>query len=126
MRMPCPPPKRTSLSPPRPTASTFTASTIGRQSPIKAPSPASAGWPSRTTAMSVVVPPMSATMARRRPLRAQAPITLAAGPESTVVTGCCSALAALTTLPSPRTTISGASMPRAASVACTDSISVWT
>ena len=78
--------------------------------------------PLRTTAMSVVVPPMSAMMAFWVPASAHAPSTLAAGPDSTVATGRCSALCTLTKLPSPLTTISGAWIPRSLSVARTDSI----
>jgi hypothetical protein len=74
--------KRTSLSPPRPMEMTRTASTIGFHSPMRTPSLPSSGWPPLTTAMSVVVPPMSAMIAFRRPLSAQAPTTLAARPDN--------------------------------------------
>ena len=99
---------------------------MGRQSPIRAPSTLSSGRPLRTTAISVVVPPISATMALATPLRAQAPITLAAGPLSTVPTGRASALAALISVPSPLTIISGASILRVCRVRLTESISAFT
>ena len=91
-----------------------------------APSKLRAGRPPRTTAISVVVPPISATMALSSPLKAQAPSTLAAGPDKTVLTGRCKALCTLMSEPSPLTSISGASIWRAASVRCTESIRVLT
>jgi len=102
------PPKRTSLSPPRPIELTLTASTIGCQSPIVAPSLQSSGCPLLTIAISVVVPPISAIIAFFKPLNSQAPITLAAGPDSTVPIGFSIALARLASEPSPFTIISGA------------------
>ena len=103
--------KWTSLSPPSPTVCTATASTMVRQPPTSAPSRRSSGKPSRSKAMSVVVPPMSATMTSRSPLRWCAPMALAAGPDSTVSIGRCSAVSAEISEPSPLTTISGAAMP---------------
>ena len=99
---------------------------MGRQLPTIAPSKLRAGKPPRTTAISVVVPPMSATMAFCRPLSAHAPSTLAAGPDKTVLTGRCRALATLISEPSPLTIISGASICRWARVRCTESIRVLT
>ena len=49
-------------------------------------------------------------------------MTLAAGPDRIVSTGRCLAMRASINAPSPRTTINGASMPRSAMVASTDSI----
>jgi hypothetical protein len=69
---------------------------------------------------------MSATMASAWPLSAQAPSTLAAGPDNTAPTGRRSARATLTSVPSPCTSISGASMRCRASVWRTASISAFT
>ena len=57
--------KRTSLSPPRPLVRTSMASTMVRQPPTSAPSARITGRPPDTTAMSVVVPPMSETTKSR-------------------------------------------------------------
>ena len=83
---------------------------------MRTPSVPTSGWPLRTTAMSVVVPPMSATIPLPVPLSAQAPTTLAAGPESTVPTGSCRAFAMPISEPLPLTIISGASIRCAARI----------
>ncbi|MBS1269986.1 MAG: hypothetical protein MAG794_00938 [Gammaproteobacteria bacterium] len=121
--IPTPPPYRTSLSPPRPMACTSTASIINRQSPTMAPSGLTAGRPARTTAISVVVPPISATMMLSEPLRNDAPITLAAGPDMTVSTGLASAVFLLMSDPSPLTVLFRSSMPQDSSILSTASTS---
>ena len=102
--------KYTSLSPPRPLVRTSTASTIVLQAPTSAPSARMTGRPPDTTAMSVVVPPMSETTKSVSPVRNPAPTTLAAGPDRMVSTGHSSAIAAFINEPSPLTIISGASI----------------
>ena len=94
---------------------TATASTMVFQPPTVAPSLFSTGRPSRSIAMSVVVPPMSETRMSSSPDRWRAPTRLAAGPERMVSTGQVSASSALISEPSPFTTISGALMPLRAS-----------
>ena len=69
-----------------------------------------AGRPFDTTAMSVVVPPMSETMKSLMPVKNPAPTTLAAGPDKMVSTGYSSATWALMSDPSPLTIMSGASI----------------
>ena len=78
---------------------------------MRAPSAQSSGRPSRTMAMSVVVPPMSTTIALRFSESAHAPVTLAAGPDKTVASGWRNAVRAFTSEPSPFTIISGARTP---------------
>ena len=77
----------TSLSPPSPHVRISAASTMVCQPPTSAPSAFSRGAPFCSRAMSVVVPPISATMAVRVPARKAAPARLAAGPDRTVSTG---------------------------------------
>ena len=64
-------------------------------------------------------------MAFSAPDIAQAPITLAAGPDKIVVTGCTKAVAALTMEPSPLTIISGAVIASSSRMACTAVIKAW-
>ena len=81
----------------RPSAS---APDTGRSSPR----PAMSGLPPRTTATSLLVPPMSSETKSRTPERSAAnlaPITPAAGPERKSVTGCCAARPA-ETMPAAR------------------------
>jgi hypothetical protein len=66
--------------------------------------------------MSVVVPPMSEITASVSPVRWAAPMRLAAGPDKIVSIGRSLTKSAETSDPSPRTTISGALMPRSTSV----------
>ena len=61
--------------------------------------------------MSVVVPPMSTTMASSNPVKCLAPATLAAGPDNMVSTGRSLANRALISVPSPLTTTMGATSP---------------
>ena len=105
---------RISLSPPRPCVCISTASTIVRWPPTVAPSAPNGGMPSRTTAMSVVVPPMSAITASSASARWAAPTRLAAGPERIVSTGRSFTKSTDTSEPLPRTIIIGASIPRSA------------
>ena len=65
---------------------------------------------------------MSATIALSSPDNWQAPITLAAGPESTVPIGFSIALSRLASEPSPLTSISGASILWRARIFCTEVI----
>ena len=102
----------TSESPPSPKVRMATASTMVRKPPTVAPSGSSRGRPLSSTATSVVVPPMSETTASSSPVMWRAPTRLAAGPDRMVSIGRCRAKAAETSAPSPRTTISGAAMPR--------------
>ena len=112
----CSPPSSsdTSKSPPSPKVRMATASTMVRWPPTMAPSGSSRGRPASSTATSVVVPPMSDTSASSRPVRWRAPTRLAAGPERMVSIGRARAKPAETSAPSPRTIISGATMPRRA------------
>jgi hypothetical protein len=103
--------KWTSLSPPRPVVRIATASTMVRYAPTRAPSGSIAGRPSRSSAISVVVPPISETSASRAPVIQRAPTMLAAGPLRMVSMGRSSANSAEISAPSPRTTISGAVTP---------------
>ena len=106
---------------------TATASTMVRKPPTVAPSRFSTGRPPCSTAMSVVVPPMSEMKASSAPAcpaaRARAPTTEAAGPERMVSTGEASATASLISEPSPFTTVSGQARPRARIRPCTASTS---
>ena len=89
-----------------------TASTMVRKPPTLAPSGSSRGRPLSSTPTSVVVPPISATTASSTPARRRAPTRLAAGPDRMVSIGRALAKAAVTSAPSPRTTIRGAATPR--------------
>jgi hypothetical protein len=86
-----------------------------RHTPTKAPSARITGRPPETTAISVVVPPISETTKSSRPVRKPAPTTLAAGPDRMVSTGYSSAISAFISEPSPLTIISGASIDSSAS-----------
>ena len=77
----------TSLSPPSPQVRISAASTMVCQPPTKAPSFFKRGVPLCKKAISVVVPPISATKADFVPARNAAPERLAAGPDKTVSTG---------------------------------------
>ncbi len=77
----------TSESPPRPEVRMRAASTIVCQPPTCAPSLLSRGAPPRSSAISVVVPPISATSAVFSSARKAAPARLAAGPDKIVSTG---------------------------------------
>ena len=113
------------LSPPIPEVAISAARTLVRIPPITAPSGSSLGFPFLRIPMSVVVPPMSMTMASLLPDSTMAPIMLAAGPESMVSTGRRRASLSPIIEPSPRTTISGALTPYSARTALTESISSW-
>ena len=76
------------------------------------PSCARTGTPFSTMARSVVVPPMSATMASVQPVSAMPPETLHAGPQRMVSTGCAAVKFWFITLPSERTITTGAVMLR--------------
>ena len=102
----------TSESPPSPQVRISAASTMVFQPPTSAPSSFSLGAPFCNSAMSVVVPPISATMAVCAPARKAAPARLAAGPDSTVSTGRERAKSARNSEPSPLTTINGHSSCR--------------
>ena len=80
---------------------------------METPSPARTGIPSTTTAISVVVPPMSTMTAFFSSVSPNPPITLAAGPQSSVSTGCRRANCSLIRLPSLRMMTTGAASPRA-------------
>ncbi len=67
------------------------------------------GHPPSTTAVSVVVPPMSEITKSFKPVKLQAPMTLAAGPEATVSIGRVMAISAGSIEPSPLTIINGTS-----------------
>ena len=100
------------------------AATLVRKPPIRAPSSSRWTLPSRMTPTSVVVPPMSTTMASSSPDSLRAPLMLDAGPESIVSTGLSRAIFSLIMEPSPLTTRSGASMPDSSITASTESSSL--
>lgn len=110
------------LSPPMPEVEISAAATLVRIPPIVAPSFSSLGLPFLTTPISVVVPPISITMASRRPVRRMAPMRLAAGPDITVSTGLIRASASPIIDPSPLTIIRGAEIPISPSTAFTERI----
>ncbi len=91
--------------------------------PTVIPSASTDGIPSRITPISVVVPPMSTTIASFRPVIATAPIMLAVGPDITVSTGLLLAADSPIREPFPRTTISGASISKSSSTDLTASMS---
>ena len=97
----------TSESPPRPDVRIRAASTIVCQPPTCAPSLLSRGAPPRNSAISVVVPPISATSAVFSSARNAAPARLAAGPDKIVSTGREREKSACSNEPSPLTTING-------------------
>lgn len=70
--------------------------------------------------MSEVVPPISQMMASCAPVRAAAPMTLAAGPDSTVSAGQSNAMDSCISVPSPLTIMTGAEIPCASSTWWTD------
>ncbi len=113
---------RMRLSPPIPEVDISAAMTLVRVPPMVAPSGSSLGLPSRRIPMSVVVPPMSMTMASFMPVMRMAPMRLAAGPDITVSTGFLLASASPIMEPSPRTIIRGATMPYSDMTFFTDSI----
>jgi hypothetical protein len=78
-----------------------------------------AGIPPFISEMSVVVPPISTMRQSPQSVNARPPSTLAAGPLSIVSTGLRRAKLSAIKLPSLRTIITGADMPRAASALCT-------
>ncbi len=90
--------------------------------PTRAPERLIAGRPFRSTARSVVVPPISTTTASFIPVRAIAPMMLAAGPERIVSIGRSIACASLMRLPSPLTTIREALIPLRARLSFTASM----
>ncbi len=116
---------RSSLSPPKPVVRIATASTIVRQPPTSAPAGSMAGRPSRNTATSVVVPPISLTRAFWAPVNHRAPTMLAAGPERMVSIGRSLAWPADISAPSPRTTIKGADTPISAKTSSARPIKRW-
>ena len=111
---------RMRLSPPIPEVAISAAVTRVLLPPMMAPSGSRRGFPSLRIPMSVVVPPMSMTMASFCPVRYMAPMRLAAGPQRMVSTGFSLARASPIMDPSPLTIIRGAWMPFSASTALTD------
>jgi len=81
---------RTRLSPPRPMDRVLRPRMSVRWPSMVTPSGSSRGTPSASRAMSVVVPPMSTATASApaQSARLRMPMTLAAGPERIVCTGC--------------------------------------
>ena len=108
------------LSPPIPAVVISAAMTRVLYPPMRAPSGSRRGLPSLTIPMSVVVPPMSTTMALSLPESFLAPLILDAGPERIVSTGLIFAISSLMTEPSPLTIIRGASMPNSSRTLLTD------
>jgi hypothetical protein len=98
--------------------------TMVRQPPTSAPSSATRGRPRANTARSLVVPPMSDRMKSDSPDSAAAPTTLAAGPDSTVSMGLSATTSASARVPSPRTIISGAAIPKRSMASPTPAISM--
>ena len=94
-----------SESPPSPLVDIFIASTIVFHPLISAPFELKSIEPSLSNAISVVVPPISQTIAVFSFARYAAPETLAAGPDKIVSTGRSFANSADTREPSPLTTI---------------------
>jgi len=109
-----------SLSPPKPVVRISIASTIVCQLPTRAPSLLNKGWLPCKMAISVVVPPISTTIAFCCWHRYCTPIKLAAGPEHMVSTGLSSAMLASIKEPSPFTTIKGAFIPFWSRTFCTE------
>ncbi len=103
------------LSPPIPDVEISAAITLVLVPPMVAPSGSSLGLPFLIIPISVVVPPMSMTIASLTPVRHMAPIRLAAGPDIIVSTGLRLASASLIMEPSPRTIMRGACMLYSAS-----------
>lgn len=99
------------LSPPIPDVDISAAMTLVLVPPMVAPSGSSLGRPFLMIPISVVVPPMSMTMASFTPVRHMAPMRLAAGPDIMVSTGFLLASDSLIMDPSPRTIMSGAHIP---------------
>lgn len=99
------------LSPPIPDVEISAAITRVLVPPMVAPSGSSLGLPFLMIPISVVVPPMSMTIAFFTPVRHMAPIRLAAGPDIIVSTGLRRASDSLIMEPSPRTIIRGACIP---------------
>ncbi len=110
------------LSPPIPEVDISAAMTLVRVPPMVAPSGSNLGLPLRRIPMSVVVPPMSMTMASFIPVMRMAPMRLAAGPDMTVSTGFLFASASPIMDPSPRTIMRGAEIPYSDMTFFTDSI----
>jgi hypothetical protein len=102
------------LPPPAPTVFTSTIGVRTGYGPMK-PSAVMSGSPPRTTATSLLVPPMSSETKSRTADRSAAnlaPMTPAAGPERKSVTGCCAATPAETIPPRERITSGTPAMPR--------------
>ncbi len=99
--------------PPAPMVWMSTIGSLSGNGPIM-PSLVTSGRPSRTRQMSALVPPTSMEMMSPKPAARPtptAPTTPAAGPESTVCTGCRTQVAALVTPPSDFMIRSGACTP---------------
>ncbi len=90
-----------------------TALTMVSWPPTTAPEGAATGLPLEITAISVVVPPISATTPSSISASAAAPIALAAGPDKIVSMGRLRTKSEETNEPSPRITINGHVTPAA-------------